>query len=197
PIRTLEAGMDATVVARIVSQGVLPTRKGLRIFQVVLRDRSGLIECAWPGQPFLDRVFRPGDLVLATGTVRFFHGRQLQPREYVILTRAGESAGAEVGAVFPVYPATEGLPQWQMRKLIRANLEDLLRDLAEEGDPIPAEVLDRHGLPPIEVALRFLHRPESLVEAEQGRRRLAFDELFYLQLLHARTHHEQSVERRG
>src|SRR5690606_9177781 len=77
------------------------------------------------------------------------------------------------------------------------NLEDLLRDLAEEGDPIPAEVLDRHGLPPIEVALRFLHRPESLVEAEQGRRRLAFDELFYLQLLHARTHHEQSVERRG
>ena len=44
PIRTLEPGMDATVVGRIVSKGVLPTRKGLRIFQAVLRDRSGLIE---------------------------------------------------------------------------------------------------------------------------------------------------------
>src|SRR5690606_2441605 len=100
----------------------LPTRKGLRIFQAIIRDRTGYIECSWPGQPFLDRVFRPGDLLLVAGGVRFFHGKQLQPREYVVLARAGEAAGSETGAVFPVYPATEGLPQWQIRKLLADNL---------------------------------------------------------------------------
>ena len=59
-INDLEPGMDATIVGRIVSKGVLPTRRGLRIFQAILRDRSGHIECSWPGQPFLDRALRSG-----------------------------------------------------------------------------------------------------------------------------------------
>src|SRR5213082_2930801 len=37
-ISALVTGMDATIVGRVVSAGVLPTRKGLRIFQAVIRD---------------------------------------------------------------------------------------------------------------------------------------------------------------
>src|SRR5690606_19414875 len=110
PIGSLEVGMDATVIGEVTSKGVLPTRVGLRIFQAVLRDETGFIECSWPGQPFLDRVIRKGDRLLVTGPVKFFHGRQLQPREYVILGRAGEDREAE-GKVLPIYPATEGLSQ--------------------------------------------------------------------------------------
>ncbi|HET8656007.1 MAG TPA: OB-fold nucleic acid binding domain-containing protein, partial [Longimicrobiaceae bacterium] len=95
-INTLEPGMEANVVGRVVSKGVLPTRKGLRIFQAMVKDRSGYIEASWPGQPFLDRVLRKGDLLLLRGTVRFFHGRQLQPREYEILARQGESVSGEI-----------------------------------------------------------------------------------------------------
>src|SRR5512142_2563852 len=51
-IGSLEAGMDATVIGEVVSKGVIPTRPGLRIFQAVIRDRTGMIECSWPGQPF-------------------------------------------------------------------------------------------------------------------------------------------------
>ena len=104
PIRSLEPGMEATVIGRIVSKGVLPTRKGLRIFQAVIRDRSGLIECSWPGQPFLDRAFREGDLLLVSGPVRFFHGRQIQPREHVVLARAGEAGGRAYGQGLPRLP---------------------------------------------------------------------------------------------
>ena len=56
---------------------MLPTRKGLRIFQAVVQDESGLIEASWPGQPFLDRSINKGDVLLLSGSVRFFHGRQL------------------------------------------------------------------------------------------------------------------------
>src|SRR5438477_2014794 len=85
PIATLEPGMDGTVIGRVISKGVIPTRKGLRIFQAVLRDDSGMIEASWPGQPFLDRTIDKGDVLLVSGNVRFFHGRQLQPREFINL----------------------------------------------------------------------------------------------------------------
>ncbi len=159
-IASLEAGMDATVIGRVVSSGVLPTRAGLRIFQAVLRDRSGLIECSWPGQPFLDRVVRRGDLLLVSGPVRFFHGRQIQPREYVILARQGEEAPGRGGTVFPIYPATDGLHQRAIRKLIADNLDDLLRAVEEE-EVLPDELLRGAGVPHLSRALELLHRPDT------------------------------------
>jgi ATP-dependent DNA helicase RecG len=195
-IASLEAGMDATVVGRVVSAGVLPTRGGLRIFQAVLRDRSGMIECSWPGQPFLDRVIRRGDLLLVSGPVRFFHGRQLQPREFVILSREGEESPGKGGTIFPIYPATEGLNQRSLRKLIADNLEGLIRSVAEE-EALPLPLMKRAGVPPLPEALEQLHRPASLSEAEAGRRRLALEELFLLQLVHARAHRESTQGRPG
>lgn len=134
PIGTLEPGDEATVLARIVSKGVLETRKGLRIFRAVLRDRSGLIEAAWPGQPWLDRSLDRGDLLLASGPVRFFHGRQLQPREHTVLSGAdedGDGSEESAGTVFPVYPATEGLSHRQIRSIVETNLDDLLEEVRD------------------------------------------------------------------
>jgi ATP-dependent DNA helicase RecG len=49
PISSLEPGMDATIIGRVVSKGIIPTRRRLRIFQAVVRDDTGIIEAAWPG----------------------------------------------------------------------------------------------------------------------------------------------------
>jgi len=196
-IGALEPGMEATVIGRVVSKGVIPTRKGLRIFQAVVRDASGLIECSWPGQPFLDRVIRKGDLLLLSGTVKFFHGRQLHPREYTHLAREGEEAPEEGGGtVFPVYPATEGLSHRYFRALLADNLDGMVEAVAEE-EVFGADVLERAGVPPLPKALELVHRPESLADAEKGRRRLAFEELFFLQVLHAQARHRATVERPG
>ncbi|HSU15281.1 ATP-dependent DNA helicase RecG [Longimicrobium sp.] len=197
-IGALATGMDATIIGRVVSAGVLPTRKGLRIFQAVIRDDTGMIECAWPGQPYLERVIHKGDLLLLSGPVKFFHGRQMQPREFTVVAGEGETPGDDgAGFIFPVYPATEGLTYRQLRKLIHDNLDELLRRVREEEDAIPADVLKRIEVEPLWKALDHVHRPTSLAEAEQGRRRLAFEELFYLQLLHARTRHRTVAERAG
>jgi ATP-dependent DNA helicase RecG len=195
-IKALETGMETTIVGRVVSKGVLPTRRGLRIFQAVVRDSTGLIECSWPGQPFLDRTIQRGDLLLLRGTVRFYHGRQFQPKEYTVLAREGEEATEESGTIFPVYPATEGLTHRQVRTLIAENLDDLLRQ-AKDEDLLPKELRERAGVPPLAQALEWMHRPSSLADAEAGRRRLAFEELFFLQLLYAQAHHRAAMEHPG
>ena len=196
-IGALEPGMDATIVGTVVSKGVLPTRKGLRIFQAVVRDRTGLIECSWPGQPFLDRILRKGDVLLITGTVKFFHGRQLHPREHVILAREGEETADGTGKVFPVYPATEGLTQREIRKLLADNLDGLLPLLDAEDETLSPELLRATHVPTLREALEAMHRPTSIAQAEGGRRRLALEELFFLQLLHARSRYESTIARPG
>jgi ATP-dependent DNA helicase RecG len=195
PIGAVRAGDDATCIGTVITKGVLPTRTGLRIFQAVLRDDSGSIACAWPGQPFLDRVLRERDVVLVTGPARFYHGLQIQPREFVVLSRAGDAGDAR-GKVLPIYPATEGLSQKQVRGIIDQNLDHLLPLLTPE-DPLPAELLRPLALPSLMQAIVLLHRPESMRDAERGRRRLAFDELFFLQLLHARTRQQAAAAAAG
>ena len=194
-IGSLEVGMDATVIGEVVSKGVLKARSGLRIFQAVLRDESGLIECSWPGQPFLDRTIRKGDILLASGPVRFFHGRQLQPREYVILGHGEEDVDAS-GKVLPIYPTTEGLSQRVLRGIIAQSLDALLPHAGAEEVFRPEE-LRAAGVPALPQALEWLHRPATLAEAEHGRRRLAYEEIFFVQLLHARAHARATAERRG
>ncbi len=185
-IGALRPGDEATVIGEVVAKGVLPTRRRLRIFRAVLRDSSGLIECAWPGQPWLDRQVSKGDLLLVTGTVGFYHGRQLRPREHTVLARGEESEGQ--GRVFPVYPATEGLSHRQIRGIVEENLDLLLAEI-EDREEFPAEWLAEFDLPRIPDAFRTLHRPVDLDVLDRARRRLAWEELFYLQLLHARVRH--------
>ena len=191
-IASLETGMQGTVIGRVVSKGVLPTRKGLRIFQAVLRDETGLIEVSWPGQPYLDRTIAKDDVLLVSGSVRFFHGRQLQPREFVNL--GNDDEGTAQGRVLSVYPATEGLSFKVIRGIIEAHLDELLPLVTEY---LPREVLAGAAVPGIGDALRMVHRPSSLAEAMSGRDRLAFEELLFVQLLQLRARALSREVRRG
>jgi ATP-dependent DNA helicase RecG len=186
PISSLEPGMDATILGRVISKGVIPTRKGLRVFQAVVRDESGIIEASWPGQPFLDRTIARDDLLLLSGPVRFFHGRQLQPREYVNMGHADEEGldGGMGGRVLSVYPATEGLSFRQIRSLLDAHLDALLPLVRE---PLPADLIRRAGVPPLPEALRMVHRPTSVAEALRGRERIALEELLFFHVLQYRA----------
>jgi len=183
PLAQARVGEEVTGVGRVVSTGVIPTRRGLRVFRAILRDESGLVECAWPGQPFLERTIKRGQLLLVTGPVRYYHGRQLVPREFILLADAGEE-GPDQGLVLPIYPATEGLTHRQIRALVHQHLDALL-PLAD--DPHPRTLRDTVGVPDLRTALAAVHRPATLESAEAGRRRLAFDELFDQQLVQARA----------
>ena len=182
PIASLETGMDGTIIGKVISKGIIPTRKGLRIFQAVLKDDTGMIEASWPGQPFLDRTIEKGDFMLLTGRVRFFHGRQLQPREFIQLGKDDEVIKG--GKVLAVYPATEGLSFKVIRGIVDTHLDSLLPLVAEY---LPEDLLRMGGVPPLRDALRMVHRPQTIAEGVHGRARLAFEELLFVHVLHRRA----------
>ncbi|HKU60656.1 MAG TPA: ATP-dependent DNA helicase RecG [Gemmatimonadales bacterium] len=194
PLARAEIGQEVACVGRVVAKGVVPTRRGLRIFHAVLRDDSGVLECVWPGQAFLDRSIAVGQTLLVSGPVRFYHGRQLAPREYVVLSDGEGDDPLAAGRVLPVYPATEGLSHKILRTLIDRHLDALI---ALADDPVPPAIRAEAGLARLADALRAVHRPESALQAEAGRRRLAFDELLDLQLMLIRARAVAKRQRSG
>jgi ATP-dependent DNA helicase RecG len=187
-------GDDVACVGTVITKAVTPTRRGLRIFSAVIRDASGVLECVWPGQPFLDRTIQKGQTLLVAGPIRFYHGRQMAPREYVVLAEDDSEDPLDAGRVLPVYPATEGLSHRAIRGLIDRHLDSLLV-LAE--DTLPDALRRAANVPPLAEALRMVHRPTSAAEAERGRQRLAFDELLDLQLTLGRARRLARRERQG
>jgi ATP-dependent DNA helicase RecG len=153
-----------------------------------------VLECVWPGQPFLDRTIQKGQTLLVAGPIRFYHGRQMAPREYVVLAEDDSEDPLDAGRVLPVYPATEGLSHRVIRGLIDRHLDALLV-LAE--DTLPDPLRRAANVPPLGDALRMVHRPTSGAEAERGRQRLAFDELLDLQLTLGRARRLARRERLG
>src|SRR6266513_2350271 len=194
PLARAMVGQDVTCVGRVVNTGVLPTRRGLRVFRAILRDESGLLECAGPGRPFLERQIKKGQLLLVTGPVRYYHGKQIVPREFIVLAEAGDETENNPGLVLPSYPATEGLTHRQIRELVQPHLDELL-PLVQ--DPHPAAFRATHQLSDLRPALELMHRPKKVDDAELGRRRLAFDELFDQQLVQARARHLAKRSRAG
>jgi ATP-dependent DNA helicase RecG len=98
----------------------------------------------------------------------------------------GGDVEERTGLIYVTYPASEDLPQWVLRGVFERNLDALL-SWADEDEYLAAEALAAYRLPSLTEALTWIHRPESIRQAEEGRRRLAFDELFFLQLVQAQA----------
>ena len=145
-------------------------RRRLSIVEATVSDESGQIRATWFNQPWVADQLRPGQRLRLIGSVR----------RGTFAVRAHEAA-AEHADLVPVYPAGEDVTPKKLRELVLAALP---RNIA---DPLPAALKERESLPVKVDALHALHGPRSLEEAEQGRARLAFDELLVLQLGIARA----------
>lgn len=179
-IREARPGDTETLQAVILSMRTERTsRRRMTIFRARLGDETGEIDAVWFQQPYLERVFRVGDVVLVSGKVdRFRGGAQIKPEEYEILAEDGQPP-VHVGGFIPAYPPVEAFGRRALRSLIRHAVE---RWAPAIEDPLHAELRRKRGLMPLGQALRAAHFPETLEEQGRARRRLAYDELFLLQV---------------
>ncbi len=167
---------------RQTTQGVVVAlserRRGTYQFIAALSDDTGVLRAIWFGQRYLRRTIRRGMRLIVYGRVERAGGLQMVVDDFEVLT-GGEEDTLHTGRIVPVHPATEGLSPRALRTIVD-------RALAQYGDRVPEllppDVRRRHRLPDRRWALRSLHFPASLADAEAARARLAFDELLVLQV---------------
>ncbi|RKZ23062.1 DNA helicase RecG [bacterium] len=178
PIGSVRNGETVTVVGEVLDAWVETTKGGKKIGTVVIWDGTGALTGRWFNQDWVEKVFKKHMKVVFSGEISFFRGFQILNPEYEIL----ESEDYELvhtGRIVPLYPLTAGLNQKFMRKLVKNVIENYLHML---HDPVPEEIRNELSLYPLPEAIRKLHFPEKMQEIEEARKRLAWDEIFYVQV---------------
>jgi ATP-dependent DNA helicase RecG len=206
PIENLVPGETATVVAPVVNAMLRHLRRGPSLFEVTLADGFHRLTCKWFNSDYLERVFRPGQLVAVFGHVewdKYSHGLSINQPEYEILGQdvpaegaegapAGEAAKEElghtleVGRIVPIYE-TAAYGRLNSR-FFRRRIWQALEGLPEIPDPLPPVVREKLALPTRRDALRHTHFPEDMEELpaldavrSPSQFRLIFEELFFLE----------------
>ena len=192
-ISQLQPGEEQTVLVTVweASQtGTGPRRKST---QAVLGDDSGNVRAIWFNQPWMARNLRPGTEVVISGKVNIFRGQPVfESPEYELLT--GQDELVHTGRLVPVYPSTERLPQRTLRRVVKQALDACLEQVP---DFLPDDLRHRVGLLGVQNAIAQAHYPDSHQDWNTARRRLAFDELFLMQLAVIQRKRDWQEEGRG
>ncbi len=183
-VKDLRPGELLTVVGT-VRRGEELVRGRRSDFSAAIADGTGTLHCYFFGQGWLAKVLVPGTRVVVSGEVSGRERRMSNPL-YEVLEGDLESL-LHAGRLVPVHALTRGLTARGMRAAVRRAL-DLVADRIP--DPVPAGVAagPAPGGPPhvpLGRALRDLHFPADRQALEAARARLAFEELFLLQMVQA------------
>ncbi|MFN9172967.1 MAG: DEAD/DEAH box helicase, partial [Synechocystis sp.] len=203
-IDQLEAGETVTLVGQVVNCTCFtsPKNQNLTIFQLQLRDQTGRIKLSrfYAGKRFaqkgwqesLKRLYPPQTVVAASGLVKSNkYGLTLDNPEIEVLDRNSPSIDSfKVGRVLPVYPLTEGITADLLRKLV-LNCQPAIAQLT---DPLPPSLRQQYELIDLPTAIAQIHFPDNTEQLTQARRRLVFDEFFYLQLGFLQRRYQQKSQ---
>ncbi len=178
PISRVELGKALTVKGKVESLKNQYTKSGRKIQIGEVSDSTGKITVIWFNQPFLTRALYPGTEISLSGKVDFFgNKRALISPEYEILSE--NKSALHTGRLVPVYPETSGLSSKWLRGRIKDALEKSRTNLKEY---LPQKTLRELNLEGLLQSIESMHFPKDLVSAQAARRRLAFNELIFLQL---------------
>jgi ATP-dependent DNA helicase RecG len=186
----LEEGKLQSVRGVVEDIDLRDTGLGRCILGISIRCRTGHLRAIWFNQPFMSERFSFGQRVLLSGKPKYegLVWQMHHPRVETLDQEEDEPATK----LLPVYPLTEGLLQWQIRKIIRAALEEFVPVLEEV---FPDEYLQSHDLWPLRQALPQVHFPDDQASLDRARRRLVYQELFILQLALAIKRRQQHDQR--
>jgi ATP-dependent DNA helicase RecG len=176
-IADLDEGKMQTVRGEVVEIDARSSGFGKSVVGVLVRQGSDYLRAMWFNQPFMRDKFRQGQHVLLSAIPRFRGGRWEMPHPRVTWLDGAEDQPQM--RLLPLYPLTEGLTQYQMRRMVSGALEKCASVLDEV---FPEPLLQQYDLMPLADALPAIHSPRDADELERARRRFVFQELFVLQL---------------
>ena len=170
-INRLQPGETVTVEGVISQSKYQITRTGLKIQVFKLDDGTGEIELGFYNQPYLLRLLKKGMNISAAGIIEQY-GKKLsiKPKEYEVNGKRVHTA-----RIIPIYPEKKGLSSRTIREKMM-----FIESFPEEI--FPEKIILFNNLMGEPTAYQQIHFPDSLESEKKARERLAFDELFTIQL---------------
>lgn len=175
-IAELREGEEQTILG-IVWQARVATFGSRQGTEAIIGDDTGNIRAVWFNQPYLAKSLTTNARIVISGKVNVFKGQRVFESPEWELVKNEELI--HTGRLVPVYPLTQGLYQRQIRRLIKRVIDERVWDVV---DFLPGDVKERCQLLELPEAIVQAHYPDNQVRRGKARERLAFDELFLLQL---------------
>ncbi len=185
PFNKVEVGVPVTVMATIKS---IETRRmqQKRGFILVVRVSDGIdtMELTFFNQKWRERDLQVGRIGLFAGTVSEFRGvRTLTHPKYALFADIGIDVSQEAdaiteftGEIISVYSSSQDLASWQ----IQAAIDVVLTSADELIDPLPAELVAKHGFMTKIESLHAIHQPGDHSEIVRATQRIKYEEAFVL-----------------
>lgn len=176
-INRLWYGEEITIIAAVDDVNVRPARGGkMKLVEASISDGTGSLRLTWFNQPWIADRLKPGRAIVVSGKVDQYLGKlTMNSPEWEPL----EGQQLHTNRIVPVYPLTAGITAKWIRRLMNGVVPRLAPHLQ---DPLPASVLENTDLIPLGEALQQVHFPDNWERLEKAQHRLAFDEMFLLQL---------------
>ena len=192
--RHTEQREPVTIFAEVFRQEARRARKSNKmIFFLTVKDESGFLTCVWfEGFQWYKDAFEKGEFLAlsAVPTLDKMGRPQFVHPQFDRLASAEEDEPDwgklfNTGAIIPKYRSSfdlekVGLDSRGFRRVIRNAIKDRI---AEVDETVPGDMLSRNDLVQLPFAVRHIHFPSSQANLDSARRRLKFDELFFLQLM--------------
>ena len=166
-----------TIVGTIEEWSRKSTRRG-EMLTLVVNCGKGYLKGLWFNMHFIIRDFAQGRRVMLTGKPKFDHPYWVMMHPQITYLADNEIED-EVEPFLPIYPLTEGLKQFHLRRIIR-NMLPTFTPMLEEVFPDP--FLKEHKLLCIDEAVQAIHFPPDETTKLWALRRFIYQELFVLQL---------------
>ncbi len=189
-IAELKAGQQATVQGIIANISLRRSwQRRMFLVEALISDETGSIGAIWFNQPYLKNILHKGISANFAGKVTVSKNKLYLSNPVYEFINSRESASKffesasiretrHTARLVPIYPETKGLTSKGIRYLIKPILENL----EKIPEFLPASVLKKNNLPEINSAIQKIHFPKNLKEAQEAKKRFAFEDLFFLQL---------------
>jgi len=191
-IDQLEEGKLQSVCGVVEDIELRGTSSGGCVLGILIGCRTGHLRAIWFNQPFMRDKFSFGQRLMLSGKPK--HEGLVWQMTHPLVETLAEEEDEPAGKILPVYPLTEGLQQWNVRKIVGGALESCA-DLIDEV--FPGAYLEQHDLWPLKQALSEIHFPADRASLARARRRFVYQELLILQLALALKRQQQRTGRQA
>ena len=176
-IDSLVIGEENMVLVRVQKTSSRKIRSGRTLVEARVSDETGNLTAVFFNQPWRKEQLKENREAIFFGKVEQYKGRLQMTNPLVDLV------GDRTGRIVAVYPQSEvaRLNSWDVDRLVAEALRRVMK-VRGFADPIPTNIRNRYRLFGRSKAFSGIHRPDSMAEVAESRKRLVFDELLRIQL---------------